>query len=107
MSLAQSGAGSYDAFRQCMVQVLLASLLPVVDADTFPENHVAVVYLRSFLLDCMPATEAEKQRAEALMTLPTRDLREPYLKLRIRGGGRRTFIGSRGLSRLLLLCILP
>ena len=86
MSLAQFGTGSDDAFRKCIVEVLLASLLPVVDEDPFPDNHVAVAYLSGFLLDCLPATDIGKKRADALMTLLTGDIREPYIQLRIRGG---------------------
>ena len=88
MSLAMGGAGSDEAFRDCLVAVLLASFLPALDSSPLSEHHEAVVYLRGFLLDRLPASQAGHQRLDSLMSLLTGDIWEPYVQLRVPGGER-------------------
>ena len=77
-SLIMCQGAEMTAFRECIVEVLVNSVVqPVLDAPPLPANHEAVVYLTSLLRICMPCSEEGKLRAELLLQMLSGDVREP------------------------------
>ena len=88
MSLAMDPAGAVRDLRDCIVEVLLESLLPIVDGDRFPDGHKSVLYLRGVLHLCLACTDAGLRRAQALQSLLTSDVRELLIQLRVPSGAK-------------------
>ena len=104
MSIAMDAAGCSKDFRGAIVEVLLESVLEVIDGDPWPGGHEAVVYKRDFLYCTLPASAAGKCRCIWLLTLLTSDIREPFLQLRVPGGSRNICLKSwaKNVSKALL-----
>ena len=103
-ALAMDPAGMVKELRGCIEEVLLESLLPVVDGPRLPDGHESVQYLRALLHLCLPPTEGGSQRCCFLLSLLTSDVREPYIQLRVPGGAANicTKTWARNVSHALL-----